>query len=518
MSHFVNDYALRFAAQTRRIVSGNRFFYGILALFVAEASWIALTAVYPQAFDEQFHLGIIKIYASQWSPFFSHQPVGADMFGPVARDPSYLYHYLMSFPYRLITLFTHNLPTQVILLRFMNIGFLASSLFIYRRLLRSVPLSKAVAHLVLLVFVVTPVMPLLGSQINYDNVFIPLVGLSLLWTIQLVRILRSEQQIPAPLALKLLALCLFTSLVKYPFLPFFLVIAGLVIYQAVKSHVFSRERLRASVEQSDARQLYAFGAAVLVGLSLCVAMYGVNSLRYHTPVPDCAAVIGQQACMKYPPWGRDYQFRHIFPRPTTRQMLAYPGVWIRQSVNELNFAIASNFESDGVTVDYYAENPLPFIIITAWLTMIVGVILFVIYAKMLWQNMAYRTFIVASLVYMLILFVQDFGFFRETGQPVAIHGRYLLPVLPLLLAMTGQCLIWAIQRQKASIRQTLYASQLYLVIIGVLILFQGGGIITYIVKSDPDWLWPQNSSIHTVNHAAKKVLHKVVAGAPTPSD
>ena len=88
---------------------GSRiFFAGILTVFVLQALWFALSALYPMAFDEEVHFGIINIYAHQWSPFLAGQPAGADSFGAIARDPSYLFHYLMSFPYRLLEQITRH--------------------------------------------------------------------------------------------------------------------------------------------------------------------------------------------------------------------------------------------------------------------------------------------------------------------------------------------------------------------------------------------------------------------------
>lgn len=65
------------------------------------------------AFDERLPLGIITLYAHHLSPFWQAQPAHADAFGAVFRDPSYLYHWLMSFPYRFVSIFTDNHTTIV---------------------------------------------------------------------------------------------------------------------------------------------------------------------------------------------------------------------------------------------------------------------------------------------------------------------------------------------------------------------------------------------------------------------
>src|SRR3954465_971475 len=121
----------------RRLVSGlgsSWFFWLIVGLLVVQATWIAFSGRYPMAFDEDYHLGIIRLYAHHLNPFWSGQPAGADMYGAVFRDPSYLYHWLMSFPFRLVE--HSSQMTQVMFLRLINIALLASALPLFRRLLR----------------------------------------------------------------------------------------------------------------------------------------------------------------------------------------------------------------------------------------------------------------------------------------------------------------------------------------------------------------------------------------------
>src|SRR5665213_199085 len=180
------------------------------------------------AFDEDFHLGIIRLYAHHLSPFWSSQPQGANMFGAVARDPSYLYQYLMSFPYRLISLFTGDQTIQVIILRFINIGLFASSMVLYRRLMMKTGASRALVHLCLLIFVLIPISPLLAAQINYDNLLLPVTALALLLAANFDARLTKQKKLDTKLLLQLLTLCLLASLVKYAFLPLFVAILGFI--------------------------------------------------------------------------------------------------------------------------------------------------------------------------------------------------------------------------------------------------------------------------------------------------
>ena len=165
--------------RTKKIIAvlgSKRFFWVVLGFFIFESVWIALSGVYPGAFDENFHFGLIQIYSHYWLPFLSSQPAHANAYGAVARDPSYLYHYLMSFPYRFISLFVHGQTGQVVLLRLINVGIFSAGTVLFRRILIKVGLSSALSNVCLLLFVLIPIVPELAGQINYDNLLIPLVA------------------------------------------------------------------------------------------------------------------------------------------------------------------------------------------------------------------------------------------------------------------------------------------------------------------------------------------------------
>jgi hypothetical protein len=45
------------------VLRSRRSAIGALIFFVLEGLWIACSAVYPMAFDEEFHFGLIKVYS-----------------------------------------------------------------------------------------------------------------------------------------------------------------------------------------------------------------------------------------------------------------------------------------------------------------------------------------------------------------------------------------------------------------------------------------------------------------------
>ena len=126
------------------------FFTAIMVLFLIEAVWIALSAAYPMVFDENTQFGIIQLHAQQWSPIFTHQPAHAGFAGALTRDPSYLYHYLLSFPYRLLSAITTSQMVQVVGLRLINVAFFATGLVLFRRLLLKTKVSPAIVNVTIL--------------------------------------------------------------------------------------------------------------------------------------------------------------------------------------------------------------------------------------------------------------------------------------------------------------------------------------------------------------------------------
>src|SRR5665213_1702427 len=208
------------------IIGSRTFFRGVPLLLVLQAAWIALSGRYPMAFDEDFHLGIIRLYAHHLGPFWSGQPANADMFGAVARDPSYLYQYLMSFPYRLISLFTSDQTIQVLILRAINIGLFSSGVVLYRRLGLKTGASTALVNICTLLFILIPITPLLAAQINYDNLLLPASAITLLLAVNFEAFLAKHKRLNVKILLQLLIACLLTSLVKYAFLPMFVAIIG----------------------------------------------------------------------------------------------------------------------------------------------------------------------------------------------------------------------------------------------------------------------------------------------------
>lgn len=480
---------------------GDRyFFWGVIGLLVLQAAWIAASGLYPMAFDEDFHLGIIRLYAHHISPFWSSQPNAADALGPVLRDPSYLYHWLMSFPYRLIAGFTSDQTIQVLVLRAINIGLFAWGLTIFRRLLLKTGASRAIVHSCLLIFVLIPVAPLLAAQINYDNLFLPVVGITLLLTIELDRRLSNSRLQINPL-MRLLTLCLLASLIKYAFLPIFIAI---VVYLLVR---IWRQRGHLTVQMENNRfRTIMLAVALIFSLTLAVQRYGVNLVRYHTPVPDCSQVLSVETCNHYGPWSRDHFLETHKPAGAPTSPFTFGHKWLYGMWLRLFFAV------DGPATNFQTRGPLILPGIGAIVFAGISVVAVLCYGRRIWRDYDTRVLTLLSVVsalYLAILWLDGYRTFLRVGQPVAINGRYLFPVLPFLL-LIGALALNSFLRKRNDVKLLIGG-------LAVLCLLWGGGALTYILRSNTAWYWPA-PFVTSANRSVQNMLGPVTPGYNKPEE
>jgi len=494
------------------VLAARTFWWFVLGLLVAQATWIALSGRYPMAFDEDFHLGIIRLYAHHLSPFLSGQPAHADQFGAVARDPSYLYHYLMSFPYRLIAQLTGDQTLQVLVLRAINIGLLTGGVVLYRRVLLRMGTSRELAHLCLLIFVLIPVVPLLAAQINYDNLLLPLVAIILLLGFRFEEHLARERRIDLAALLLLAGLAMLTSLVKYAFLPIF---AAVGMFVAVR--LWQRRRtlpapwlgLPAAWRQLSRWAQLGCIILLVAASGLFVERYGVNLVRYHTPVPDCGQVLTVEQCSHYGPWIRDYNYKlNTLDTDAVHSPLTFAADWFYGMWLRLFFAV------DGPATQFQTRGPL-LLPGLAGIAFAVGGVLAVMAAlPKLWRKHrrgAPRVWLTAAAVicYVAALWLDNYRAYVETGQPVAINGRYLVPVLLPVLVLAARAVDELLGRRQAQ--------KLAIGLTAVVCLAWGGGALTYILRSNNAWYWP-NSTIRTANHAVQNVLGPLTPGYRHPTE
>lgn len=489
-----------------RILGSNGFFYFVLGVFVLQASWIALSANYPMAFDEDFHLGVIRLYADHLLPFWGGHPIGGDAFGAVARDPSYLFHYLMSLPYHLIAGVSQSQAVQVLFLRAINIALFAWGLVLYRQLLLKTKAPAGLVHLVMLAFVLIPIVPLLGAHINYDNLIMPLTALALILTIKVVNSLDKKLDVLA--TLRLLAVCLFASLVKYAFLPVFAGIIGFLLWRVWRRHDYRSPAGLIKAWRSGWRKVsrparVGLMAAIVVLSGLSYERYGINMLQYRTPVPDCGQVLAYDNCKHYGPWIRDYNLERT-KGDASRSVRLFHSEWQR------GMWLRSFFSLAGPTVGYQTKSPFWIPAQgTIWLALLSGAALLLTGRQLLrrYHRQVLYLFAAVTLVHVAVLWLQQYQLFLQAGKAVAINGRYLLPILPLIILIAALAVHQLVRRR---------AARLAIAVLVIVCLSWGGGALTFILRSNDSWYW-DHPAVRSANHAVKKVVGPVTPGYNQPT-
>jgi len=481
--------------RAHRVVASNKFFVFIIALLVFQATWIVLSFRYPMMWDEYYHFGLIQYYGHHLNPIISHQPTSLDLYGNVERSPKYLYHWLMSFPYRLVALWIHNTSAQIIILRFINVAMFAGGLVAFRSAMLRLIKSRVLIHFVLLVLVLLPLSPMLAAHINYDNFEFLLTGLVLLWTLQFLQHTKFDMR----LFLLVLGGSLAASLAKYTFLPVFLAILIMIvwrIWQRDGRKVWSSAHK--SYLQLDRVSMVGLTLLVVVGGLLMIERFGINMVKYHNINPDCAVVLSTERCMSFSPYKFNYNAAKVWNIPAQTHF-ENP---ISYTVHDWFPQLYGQYFSTGTQLgpDTFAGGrPVSLPYKTLLVGVAIGIICFFI--KIRSQVRRQEVWLVALTIGGLAaaLWLEDFAQYKYTGWPVAIQGRYLLPVLPLGMLLLVMSVQKVIKWQKV---------QIGLATLLVLGLLWGGGVITHIVGSQSNWWW-QNSLVQRINTDAKNVLSPI---------
>lgn len=451
-----------------RFLGSSWMFAATLLLFSVESGWLALTSRFPGAFDEAYHFGLIQVFSHRLSPIIFHQTSATYKYGALIFNPSLLYHYLLSFPYRLIAVFAHDPMLQVICLRFINIALVVAALVLARRLLHLLRLSPPLSNLILFVFALTPLITILAAQINYDNLLILAVMACLYQAVLLWRRLEKDM-LDVPRLLLLVGLCCFSSLIKYAFLPVFLALLLVIGWK-----ITTRPLLQLNASARLKLPVVVFAA---VGLSLFAWYYGGNTIKYHNPVPQCDQVLTVNACKHYYAWHHIYV---IQADSKAHHQVADKGLVLYG----LYWTAANTFELFGVQVPLQGHlfAPLPFFMTVILLGTAMTAITILQARRLLRKESALQILVAVSLIYLVCLLAKNYHDYVRAGQTVALHGRYLSPILICIYVLLACGLREALKTTKKTTSNALKVVLALTVIVAFLCY---GGFRQYVTYIDP---------------------------------
>ncbi|MEX0934697.1 MAG: hypothetical protein WDZ42_02740, partial [Candidatus Saccharimonadales bacterium] len=217
--------------------------------------------------------------------------------------------------------------------------------------------------------------------------------------------------------------------------------------------------------------------------------------------PACDEVLTHEQCMEFGPYERNFNYRqNIDPgfEPNTLGHISrwHTGMWYR-----LFFMINGDVEVDR----YQNFSPLPIMAVAFTAIFILGIISVLIHAKSIFSNRPdLLMMLIVATFYVLVLWQMNYSSYTSTGRIVALNGRYLLLIIPSVIILMSLGV------------SKLFEDRLRLkvvsVILATLLLLQGGGVTSFIIRSSQTWYWP-NEAVWQINTSAQKALNPVIFGS-----
>ncbi len=454
-----------------QLLASRGFFLLIIGLFAFASVFVAAVSIYPMAFDEDFHLGIIKIYAAHPLPWGLNETSAMAQYGNVPHDPSWLFHWLMSFPYTLFHSLGFNETGIVFMLRLINIGLFVGGVIVIQKVLARTHLGRASINVILALWLLIPIMTQVAGQINYDN-FVLLIFAVSLWFAQGI-LTRIRESRPFIVECVLLGTTLLVgSATKYAFLP-----AAIGIVAVIAISLWRNRRiLNYSLPLSQPLRLTLLGIVFVVALSANYR-YVQNITEFRAISPSCDQTFSADDCLQYGVYARDSGYRATkaddFVAKNPIEYLVTE--WVPGLVFRLFFVVS------GPTNGYDTRQPA---IIPLVISSVIGglaLLMMLLYVKDTLKQPYVWLFLLPITLYIAALFIQLYGSYRDTAVPVAINGRYLIPFIPFCAALAVPAL--------RKLKRVRYASVIASIAL-VLLVFTGDGIGSYITQSRMSWFYP----------------------------
>jgi hypothetical protein len=459
------------------LLGSREFLFATLLWFIFQAGWIAFSTAGGFAPDEGMHIKSIQLYATHsLSPLLTSQPEGTYSLGAVTRSPSYLYHYLMSLPYR-------ALPAELgqegilIALRLINVLFPIVGLVVLYRAMIVLSAPRAVAGLVIWMLSNTLMFVFLAGSVSYDNLEFLLSTVAFYYWAKLYTAPHGRD------LLKLAITMCAASITKFTFLPLG---ATLLVLLALRYRKRFREvgATCLSTLQPMSGTTACLAALFLLFFGLFIERYGVNYVRYGSYKPQCDQVLTYDQCMQSALFRRNIEFRNK-PVSSSIPDPSFVYKWARKMKRGV-FAI----------VGHSSTRQDPFI--KSGTALILASMLLAVIVTSRQRDALQFSLVTIVGVYAVILLLHNYHLFSQSGRfGMALQGRYIFPVLGILYFVGVSALV-RISAKLASV-----CGLCALVIFGVFLL---GGLPRYIKTTTPAW---HIASMVDINREVKELLSAV---------
>lgn len=467
--------------------ASKHFFYAIVAITITQGLWYAFS-FRPWINDEARHFENIQLYTHQLSPFLGSQNPAWDHLGGVVRDGSYMFYYLMSWPLRLLEMISSDYGFQLISLRLICLAVFIGAIIVIRKALLEVKgLSGGIVNFALLFFVLTPAVGLLAGIVNYDSAAFLLFSFLLLLSIRLLH----DATLRADRIILFLIVGLFITVVKWTSIALVIPLLVYLGYHYLKK--YKMNIVAAFIKSFRAIPLRT-RVLLLVGLTVTASLFierpVLNTLEYGKPAPSCEVVIGSERCKAFPDYVvystlKAHKNPNFDPVDPVRYTVEH---WSRIMSNTMTNLLEKGRVSQLPVVSKLYE-----------ILALFSVAMILIGLKDILRSRARVMLLVIIGGFTLILIASEYGSYLKAGTPVAIRARYLIPILPLYIALTLFSINSIFYRYKKL--------QFSAAVLVVLVLSQGGSIVTHLITTPESAYW--KGSLHA-NLKVKHLIEPVI--------
>lgn len=401
----------------------------VYVFFFLAASFLALRVKLGVAPDENYHYGFIQYYGKHSiDPFMSHQTSNFNL-GELTREPSYLYHYLLSFIYRIG--FALNLNT-VDVLRFANIFMGLGTLIGLNKLGKILKLDSLTRFTLLFLIANIPMFLFLSASINYDNLVILLSTIGVLQMISMIKNPRVST------GFYLLIIMMAGPIVKFSFAPVSLVLFIFTFYVTIKNwKKLWTDFLR--IYKKHIKILAAGFVCLIIFFGLFSERYILNEFDYHQYDPPCNKVLSEGQC----------QQSAIYVRQEGYDKKGSQNVHIRKDIYAVNWLSIMNNRIYGILGHQKFLNSSK--ITYTGLALFYILLLLFIRKFTFGKNVSDLVIPVTFFIYTLALIYANMKSYKFTGDILfAVQGRYWFPALfPFVFYVVG---LWnkELSRHKAT--------------------------------------------------------------------
>lgn len=485
----------------RSFLSSQKFFGIVLLIFFLQALWFAVSVKYKIPPDEIFHFTFINFYSEQpitsgplipgqesLVPYVHGESSDSGFMRDIQRIPGYLYHYFLSFILRMVSFFTEDLGVKVFALRFINILIALSGLIVFKKLFSKLTSSQFTINITLaLVTSVTMFVGVAGS-INYDNAKFLISSASLLF---LVKIIQKQRIKDIFILVLLLSLGL---LVKKTFilvaLPITLVL--LIDFFILNSRNLDKFTKNAKKDFFGSFKLnIVFLILLLIPLGLVFERYAYNQVNYGSLTPACTDLYKKDICMKNSLFKRNYQ----------QKMHA-------EAVKEAGGGVAINpmeHSSDWVYRMYSGSffylghqsihpNSKTIAISMVYVATIASFVVLYYRRGEVLESPIDKYLVFIAVFFIAGVFIFNLNTYMSLHAKFGYQGRYLLPVLPIILFFLVKSLRTVMQSllfHKKSIQL------ITLFLLSIIILFNHLPILVFYRGTNQDWYTNKTKVINT---------------------